>query len=175
MNGSEGPDPTQGSPPPGRPRESEASEQEVEPEEKTTHVPVRPQPHQSDQADPQAAITGDALRRKRSRRRLLVGAGILVVLINAVVLVLGLQKLGWFNSKALDVSKAQAGVQQVLTDPVSGYGAKNVTDVVCNNGQNPTAEKGDSFTCEVSVNGRKRHVTVVFRDDNGTYEVDRPR
>jgi len=35
--------------------------------------------------------------------------------------------------------------------------------------------KGDSFTCGVNVDGTKRHVTAVIQDDNGTYELDRPK
>lgn len=75
----------------------------------------------------------------------------------------------------LDVNQAQIGVQQVLTDPINGYGRDNVTGVRCNNGVNPTVKAGDSFTCSVNVDGAQRQVTVVFSDDKGSYEVDRPR
>jgi hypothetical protein len=98
-----------------------------------------------------------------------------MLLIEAAALVLGLWKLGFFNSKELNVSKVDAGVQRILTDPIDGYDANNVTAANCNNGRNPSAEEGDNFTCEVIINGMKRHVNVVVRDDNGTYEVDRPR
>src|SRR5271165_4780125 len=101
--------------------------------------------------------------------------GVLAAIIIAVVLVLGFWKPGFFVTTKLDVNKAQAGVQQVLTDETNGYGAKNVKDVKCNNGQNPTVKKGDSFNCEVSIDGTKRQVTVTFQDDNGTYEVGRPK
>ena len=66
-------------------------------------------------------------------------------------------------------------VQQILTDESNGYGAKNVKDVKCNNGESPTVKKGDTFDCEVSIDGTKRKVTVTFQDDNGTYEVGRPK
>jgi hypothetical protein len=105
----------------------------------------------------------------------LIAVGVVVVVAEAVGLAVGLSKLGLAEDKVLDVSKAQAGVQQVLVDPIDGYGATNVTSVVCNNGKNPVIQKGASFTCEVVANGRKRVVTAVFQDDNGTYEVDRPR
>ena len=82
---------------------------------------------------------------------------------------------GFFVTTKLDVDKAQQGVQQILTDEASGYGAKNVNDVKCNNGQNPTVRKGDTFNCEVSIDGTKRQVTVTFQDDKGTYEVGRPK
>lgn len=57
---------------------------------------------------------------------------------------------------------------------VDGYGATSVSDVECNNGEDPEIKKGGTFTCDV-VDGRKRTVLVVFQDDNGAYEVDRPR
>ena len=60
-------------------------------------------------------------------------------------------------------------------DEANGYGAKNVKDVKCNDGQSPTVKKGDTFNCEVSIDGTKRQVTVTFQDDNGTYEVGRPK
>jgi hypothetical protein len=92
-----------------------------------------------------------------------------------VILVLGFWAPGFFVTTQLDVSKAQAGVQQVLTDSTNGYGAKNVKDVKCNNGQNPTVKKGQSFDCDVSIDGTKRSVTVTFQDSKGTYEVGRPK
>lgn len=58
---------------------------------------------------------------------------------------------------------------------VDGYGATSVSDVECNNGEDPEIKKGGTVTCDVVVDGRKRTVLVVFQDDNGSYEVDRPR
>ena len=60
-------------------------------------------------------------------------------------------------------------------DEANGYGAKNVKDVKCNGGPSPTVKKGDTFNCEVSIDGTKRQVTVTFQDDKGTYEVGRPK
>ena len=68
--------------------------------------------------------------------------GLLAALIVAVVLVLGFWKPGFFVTTKLDVSAAQSGVQQILTDEANGYGAKNVKDVKCNDGQSPDGEKG---------------------------------
>jgi hypothetical protein len=101
--------------------------------------------------------------------------GLLAAIIVAVVLVLGFWKPGFFVTNKLDISAAQTGVQQILTDEANGYGAKNVKDVKCNNGQSPTVKKGDTFNCEVSIDGTKRQVTVTFQDDKGTYEVGRPK
>lgn len=101
--------------------------------------------------------------------------GVLVGVIIAVVLVLGFWKPGFFVTTTLDVDAAQTGVQQILTDEANGYGAKNVKDVRCNDGVSPEVKKGDTFTCQVSIDGTKRQVTVTFQDDKGTYEVGRPK
>jgi hypothetical protein len=101
--------------------------------------------------------------------------GLLAVLIVAVVLVLGFWKPGFFVTTKLDVNAAQTGVAQILGDEANGYGAKNVKDVTCNDGNSPTVKKGDTFDCEVSIDGTKRQVTVTFQDDKGTYEVGRPK
>ena len=106
---------------------------------------------------------------------MLIAIGAVAILAGAVGLLVGLSRFDMLKGNVLDVSKAEAGVQQILVDPVDGYGATNVTDVVCNNGDDPEIEIGGSFTCEVIVDGRKRQVLVVFQDDTGTYAVDRPR
>ena len=103
-----------------------------------------------------------------------IAAAVGVVVIGAV-LVLGFLWPAWFVTTKLDVNKAQAGVQQVLTDETNGYGAKNVKDVKCNNGSDPTVKKGGTFDCTVSIDGAQKHVTVTFQDTKGTYEVGRPQ
>jgi hypothetical protein len=113
--------------------------------------------------------------RKRSRAVVGTVIGVFAAIVVAVVLVLGFWQPGFFVTTKLDVNKAQAGVQQILTDSTNGYGAKNVKDVKCNNGQNPTVKKGSSFDCDVSIDGTKRQVTVTFQDNKGTYEVGRPK
>jgi hypothetical protein len=139
---------------------------------------------------PTAPPPEDAVRKKDSQRRrrgaeiakhpernlwLLIGAGTLGLLITAAILLSKISQLNVTGGKFLDVAKVQAGVLQTLADPSSGYGANTVTDVSCNDGRNPSAAKGTSFTCAAIVNGAPRHVTVVVSDDNGTYEVDSPR
>jgi Domain of unknown function (DUF4333) len=101
--------------------------------------------------------------------------GLLAAIVVAVVAVLGFWKPGFFVTTKLDVDAAQSGVQQILTDESNGYGAKNVKDVRCNDGQSPTVKKGETFDCEVSIDGTKRQVTVTFQDNDGTYEVGRPK
>ena len=112
---------------------------------------------------------------KKSTRLIGTILGGLGALLLALLLVLGFWKPGFFVTTKLDVNKAQQGVQQILTDESNGYGAKNVKDVKCNNGANPQVKKGDTFNCEVSIDGTKRQVTVTFQDDKGTYEVGRPK
>ena len=113
----------------------------------------------------------------QKRSMALIGgvAGAIALLFIAVVLVLGFWQPGFFVTTKLDVNKAQAGVQQVLTDETNGYGAKNVKDVQCNPGQDPVVKKGGTFDCDVNIDGAKKHVTVTFQDNKGTYEVGRPQ
>jgi hypothetical protein len=106
---------------------------------------------------------------------LLIIGGITVVAIEAVALAVGLGLLGTFNKTELDVTNVEAGVAQVLSDPVNGYGAGSVSSVRCNGGRNPQDEKGRSFTCQAVVNGKQRQVAAVIVDNDGTYEVDWPR
>ncbi|WP_422747255.1 DUF4333 domain-containing protein [Mycobacterium sp. WMMD1722] len=112
---------------------------------------------------------------KRSMKVIGGVVAVLAVLIIAVIGVLGFWTPGFFVTTKLDVNAAQSGVQQILTDEANGYGAKNVRDVTCNGGTSPVVKKGDTFDCEVSIDGTKREVTVTFQDDDGTYEVGRPR
>lgn len=91
------------------------------------------------------------------------------------VIVFAVWKFGPAAGKELDVHKTEAAVQQILTNPTYGYGVENVSNVVCNNGKDPAVKKGATFTCAVLVNGAKRTVAVLITDNNGTYEVDRPR
>ncbi|WP_101947104.1 DUF4333 domain-containing protein [Mycobacterium sp. 3519A] len=124
---------------------------------------------------PQYSAPGAEESSKRSMRVILGVVGALVLVVIAAVAVLGFVTPGWFWTNKLDINAAQTGVQQILTDEANGYGAKNVKDVKCNDGQNPTVKKGETFNCEVSIDGTKRQVTVTFQDDKGTYEVGRPK
>ncbi|MCV7357754.1 DUF4333 domain-containing protein [Mycolicibacterium fluoranthenivorans] len=134
------------------------------------------QPGQCDQQYSPYGAPGPAEEGSKKSLAVIGGVvGLLAAVIVAVVLVLGFWKPGWFVTTKLDVGAAQTGVQQILTDEANGYGAKNVKDVTCNDGNSPTVKKGDSFECVVSIDGTKRQVTVTFQDDKGTYEVGRPK
>ncbi|OBB12064.1 hypothetical protein A5662_07850 [Mycobacteriaceae bacterium 1482268.1] len=106
---------------------------------------------------------------------LLIAVGVVAIAVATVLVTVVLSSFDAFKGKVLDVKKAEAGVQRILVDPVEGYGATNVSGVVCNSGHDPEIRKGGTFTCAVVVDGRKRDVLVVFQDDRGTYAVDRPR
>lgn len=106
---------------------------------------------------------------------LLIVVGAVIVTLEAAGLWFVVSRLDFGRDKVLDVTKAQAGVQAVLMDPTDGYGLTNIAAIVCNDGKDPTIAVGASFTCDIVVGGKKQVVTVVFRDDDGTYEVDRPR
>lgn len=114
-------------------------------------------------------------RRNRGKLPLLIAVGVIAIAAAAVLIWVVLSGFDVLKGRVLDVSRAEAGVQRILTDPVDGYGATSVSDVVCNNGHDPQITKGGTFTCAVVVDGRKRSVLVVFQDDKGTYEVDGPR
>jgi hypothetical protein len=138
--------------------------------------PDRPSPPSAERQKPTADTKStDAADRSSPIPRLLVGAGGLALLVGIAVLVVNVPKLATTGGTVLDVSKVQAGVLQTLSDPTSGYGANTVTDVSCNNGRNPRADKGTTFNCDATVNGAQRHVTVIVSDDSGTYEIDGPR
>lgn len=113
---------------------------------------------------------------KRSRRKTLLWGGAAIIALEVVVLVAALWFFGVFErSYVLDVNQAEIGVRQILSDPINGYGANDVSFVRCNGGVDPEVKRGNSFVCQVTVNDAPRQVQVVFRDDAGTYEVDGPR
>jgi Domain of unknown function (DUF4333) len=139
-----------------------------------------PPPRQAWQQAPQAPPPAPPAAPKESRVAMITGAVVAIVLIGGLALVGGLWFTGFFDSmtgtgNVLDVKKAEAGVQQILSDPINGYGANDVTSVKCNGGKDPQVEAGKGFTCDVQINGAQRQVQVLFRDDAGTYEVDGPR
>ncbi|WP_428338659.1 DUF4333 domain-containing protein [Mycobacterium sp.] len=136
--------------------------------------PVAPWPPVKPHLRPPPGGGADTAAHDRRIRGLLIGAGALAIVMSVAVIIRSAIQLG-DGGRVLDVSRVQAGVAQILSDPVGGYGANTVGDVSCNHGRNPSARKGTSFVCDVAVNGAQRHVTVVVTDDAGTYEVDRPR
>ncbi|NLG55481.1 MAG: DUF4333 domain-containing protein [Rhodococcus sp.] len=76
---------------------------------------------------------------------------------------------GAFGGKTLNADAANTGVERVLVD---SYGVFDVTDVNCPSGQE--VKSGNSFQCDLKVDGDPTKVTVTFTNDDGTYEVSKP-
>lgn len=108
-------------------------------------------------------------------KRFLIGSLIAAVLIIGVVAVLLVTGVLNQDTKKIAVAGVQTEVQQVLVDRITGYTSDDIKDVKCNNGQDPTVEKGGSFSCDVTVRGKQHKLTVTFQDDNGTYSVGLPQ
>lgn len=107
-------------------------------------------------------------------RRLPLCLGAALTVITAAVLIAGFWAPGFFVTKQLDVTAVQTDVTHVLSDPNS-YGAKNVSDVSCNDGHNPTIIKGGTFTCQVTIDHIKHQFVFTFTDDAGSYEISAPK
>lgn len=120
-------------------------------------------------ASPGAAST----RPPRTLRLALISTSVIAAaaLATAVALRVGTTT----SQEQLDVAKAQQGVAEVLSDPVNGYGAEQVSQVSCNGGTNPPIVDGKAFTCQAVIDGNPYDITVTFKGDDGTYEVDWPR
>jgi len=108
-----------------------------------------------------------------SHWKLYLGAA-LAALVATVVLITGFGAPGFLLTRKLDIVNTQAGIQQFLSDP-AGYGAKNVGEVTCNDGANPTIAKGATFICQVSIDRIKQSFVVTFTDDKGNYQISPPQ
>jgi len=106
------------------------------------------------------------------KRALLIGAGVAVAL---AVVGVAVWQFVFRDTTVIKVEQAEAGVREILSDPINGYGANSISALRCNDGKDPSAAKGDSFTCAVEIDGTVRHVYVEFQDDKGTFAVDGPR
>lgn len=113
-------------------------------------------------------------QRSKLPTALLWGGAGLVAVVLGIALVIGLSNPELLSTKKLYIQDAQSEIQRVLTDDITGYGAKDVADVKCNNGENVTVKPGNSFTCHVRVDGAPRSVTATFLDNSGNFEVGRP-
>lgn len=105
-------------------------------------------------------------------RSVIIAAGVAVVLAVAAVAV---WQFLFRDATVINVEQAEAGVREILSDPINGYGANSISALRCNDGKDPPATKGDSFTCAVEIDGTIRQVYVEFQDDKGTFAVDGPR
>ncbi|MFC7342721.1 DUF4333 domain-containing protein [Saccharopolyspora griseoalba] len=108
-------------------------------------------------------------RKKRKALPWVLGGlgGLLVI---AVVCVLGFITPGWFVSSVFDAGSVQKGVEQTLKD---SYGIPGVSGVTCPDGQE--VEPGNSFQCQVRVDGQDKTVTITVKNAEGVYEVGHPK
>lgn len=114
---------------------------------------------------------GPPPRKKRSALPwVLGGAGALVVVAAAVVLVLGFVAPGWFVRSVFDASSVEKGVEQTLK---GSYGLAGVGSVSCPGGQ--PVRTGDRFDCQVRIGAEDKTVTVTVKTDKGVYEVGHPK
>ncbi|WP_082468806.1 DUF4333 domain-containing protein [Sciscionella sediminilitoris] len=94
----------------------------------------------------------------------------LVVVVIAVLAVLLFAWPGWLNTKVFDKAKMEQDVQSVLVDKYKIDGAK---DVSCPGDQ--AVEQGNTFDCQVTVNGDQKKVTIKVSDaGSATYDVSQP-
>ncbi len=105
-------------------------------------------------------------------RQWLIGAAVALAVLVAGI---GLWQFAFRDTTVIRVEQAEDGVRQILSDPINGYGANNISALRCNGGKDPSAAKGDSFTCAVEIDGAIRQVYAEFQDDKGTFAVDGPR
>jgi hypothetical protein len=106
---------------------------------------------------------------------LTVSAVLLVLAGLGVAAVLLLPGIFMHETKKIPIAGVQTQVQKVLLDRITGYNDGDISNVKCNNGQDLTVKKGDTFTCDVTVRGKQHQLTVKFPDDTGTYEVGIPQ
>ena len=99
-------------------------------------------------------------------------AAVVVVAVGVVLTVSGVLHR---ETKKLAVAEIQTEVRKVLVDRVTGYTSGDITNVTCNNGQDPTVKQGGSFTCNVTDRAKQHQLTVTFTDGSGTYEVGLPQ
>jgi len=90
------------------------------------------------------------------------------VVVLAVILVLGFVTPGLFTTTVFDQNAVQQGVQRILSDE---YG-QHAQSVTCPADQE--VRTGSSFTCQATIDGVRRDVTITVKTDAGKYEVARP-
>ncbi len=98
-----------------------------------------------------------------------------VVLLGGAALGVRMSTLNPVRDNVLKVGKVEDDVTAVLIDPVDGYGVTGLSEIRCNDGDDPVVSAGAEFRCEVVVDDKTQSVLAVFQDDAGTYAVDRPR
>lgn len=106
-------------------------------------------------------------RRKRSKRPLLIGAVVVVLVAGGTV---AAWLLGAFRGDVLDQASLQTNVATVMRD---NYGEQDVKNVRCPDDQK--IETGNSFQCTVEIGSEQRTVSIRVLNDKPEYEVGAPR
>jgi hypothetical protein len=104
-------------------------------------------------------------------------AGILLtsLIVAGFVAVLGFWRPGFFRNTTIDIQQVQEQTAGLLSDEVGGYGPGHIRQVVCNNGRNPTAANGATFTCQFTVDGVSRHLVATFEGNDGDFRLGIPQ
>ena len=104
---------------------------------------------------------------KKSKTPLFIGIGVLaLVVIGALIAAYFI----FFSTPKFDQGALQDGVAKILKD---SYGAEDVKDVECPSDQK--AEKDAKFECKAKVDGEDKTIAVTVTNDDGEYEVARPK
>ena len=147
-----------------------------------THEQHTPQPYAAQQSYPaygpqtgaetypvgygEPSYGGEPQQKKSALSWILGGVGVAAIL--AGVLILGFVTPGFFTTTVFDQDAVQRGVAQILSDE---YG-QDPQVVACPTGQEVQA--GSTFSCQVTIEGEQRNVTITVKTDDGEYEVARP-
>jgi len=134
-------------------------------------APPEPQHPTSNETAPPPWAASPASRGLSVRWWIAIAVALMVV---AIVLFLGFVAPGFFLTRELDVSKAEDSITALLSDPSSSYG-RTVSDLKCNDGQNPIIRRGQRFTCSLKIDGQAKQVEVTFTGDDGNFEVGVPK
>ncbi|TWS24734.1 DUF4333 domain-containing protein [Tsukamurella sputi] len=107
---------------------------------------------------------------KKSRTGLIIGiAAAAIIAIVALVLIIG-YFTGAFFGKKFDNAKVNEGVTKVLKD---SYNESDTKDVSCKT-DGVKVKEGETFTCNATIGGKQKTVTVKVLDSDGKYQVGAP-
>jgi hypothetical protein len=106
---------------------------------------------------------------KKSKKGLLIGIIVAVVVVLAAVGVLGFVAPGFFVTKVFDNQAVQTGVTKILTQ---NYKIAGVTGVTCPAQQE--VKDGVTFECTANVAGKPVSVPITVKGTGGNYEVGAP-
>jgi len=105
---------------------------------------------------------------KKSKKGLLIGVAVAVVVIAAVA-VLGFVTPGFFVTKVFDNNAVATGVTKILTD---NYKIEGVKDVTCP--ADKEVKDGVTFECTANVAGKTVKVPITVKGSSGDYQVGAP-